>query len=66
MDRQQIIGLATRLRRSTTNQDILTLCEYVLQPSGLAPEEQAAELHEAYRAYMRDYMRRYRARSKTA
>lgn len=64
MDLGALTEIARRVRRSTSNRDVLALCDGVTE---LAHAKPAAERPKFDRtAYQRDYMRRRRAAEKTA
>lgn len=62
MSRSDAVALATRLKRGTTNRDVLALCEFVLSLPSVVQSSPNGEV--SYRQRQREYMRDYRARKK--
>jgi hypothetical protein len=64
MDRDELIRIATKLRRETRSPDIIALCDAILTPAQAAEVRYVSKWRaanaERYRSYMRDYMHRKR------
>ncbi len=69
MDRDELIRIATRVKRETRNPDVIALCDAVLTSFQSAEVRYVSKWRQAnaerYRDYMRDYMRRQRQAAKT-
>lgn len=62
MEKSEAIDLAIRLKRSTTNRDVISLCDALLAAVG--PRQRAANGTFDRVTYQRDYMRLVRAKKK--
>lgn len=69
IDHATALETATRLRRSTTNRDTLTVCDALLERLVSADGESRKRAPNGTfdrKTYMREYMRKHRAADKAA
>ena len=64
MDKTELMKLATGIKRSATGGPLLELSSAVVEYLGKPVEVSPVDARKAYRAYMKDYMAKRRAKKK--
>ena len=64
MDNTELMKLATGIKRSATGGPLLELSSAVVEYLGKPVEVSPVDARKAYRAYMKDYMAKRRAKKK--